>query len=205
MTNSVDANAETSDGALTIDLLRHGETTAGKCFLGSTDAPLSDTGWQQVQAAELLPQYDRVISSPYLRCLAFAQHVAEQLNIPLQVETDLREIHFGDWEGQTSQQLWQADPESLGAYWRDPLAFTPPGAESLQAFQQRVLSRFVALSENLSSQNVLLVSHAGVIKQLLCHVLGMDVRNLHRVSIDHAGLSRLKIWPGSMQLLFVNR
>ncbi len=193
------------DNSITIDLLRHGETTAGKCFLGSTDAQLSETGWRQMHAVKLLSTYDLVVSSPYLRCRAFAQQISEQKNSPLQIEDDLREIHFGEWEGQTSQQLWQSDPSSLGAYWSDPFAFTPPGAESMQVFQQRVLGRFESLSQNLSSQQVLMVSHAGVIKLLLCHVLGVDARHLHRITIDHAGLSRLKIWPDSMQLLFLNR
>ena len=82
---------------LTIDLLRHGETTAGSCFLGSTDVTLSEQGWLQVQSAIDDQVYQYVISSPLKRCVEFAKLFATNNDLPLTVEKDLREIHFGDW------------------------------------------------------------------------------------------------------------
>lgn len=191
--------------ALIIDLLRHGETTAGKCFLGSTDAPLNDRGWQQMQAAQLAQNYQRVISSPLIRCQSFAQQYAEQQNIPLQLETDFREMHFGEWEGQTSEVLWKKHRELITAFWSDPFSVTPPAAEAMQDFHRRVIHQFGQLREQLIDERVLLVCHAGVIKVILCELLGMSLKDMHMLSIEHGRLSRISLWQDSVQVLFINR
>ncbi len=190
---------------LIIDLLRHGETTAGKCFLGSTDAPLNETGWQQMRDAQLDSDYQRVISSPLLRCETFARQFSEENSIPLQLEKDLREIHFGEWEGETAETLWQTQEQELSMFWSDPLSYTPPGAETIMDFQQRVLQKFSRLSSELEDEKVLLVCHAGVIKIILCEVLGMNLASMHRLSLDHGGVSRLSLWENSLQAGFINR
>lgn len=62
-----------------IDLLRHGETDAGQCFLGRTDAALTDRGWQQMHAGleGVRPEdYEGVFSSPLQRCSAFTEQWA---------------------------------------------------------------------------------------------------------------------------------
>jgi len=57
-----------------IDLIRHGETISGHCYLGSTDSVLSESGWQQMRAAVLgQAPWDNIISSPLKRCRDFAE------------------------------------------------------------------------------------------------------------------------------------
>ncbi len=198
-------SSDALQNGLIIDLLRHGETTAGKCFLGSTDAPLNETGWQQMRDAQLDNDYQRVISSPLLRCETFAREFAETNDIPLQLENDFREIHFGDWEGQTAEALWQAHQQELSMFWSDPLSFTPPCAEPMLDFQQRVLQRFDLLHDDLNDERVLLICHAGVIKLILCKVLGMEISSMHRISLDHGRVSRLTLWEDAPQVAFINR
>lgn len=81
------ANAEIT----TIDLMRHGEPQGGRMLRGSTDHPLSDTGWQQVTDAvmrhtvEGRPPYDAIVSSPLARCREFALWLGEEFDLPVQV------------------------------------------------------------------------------------------------------------------------
>lgn len=195
-----------TDRPLQIDMLRHGLTEAGKCFLGATDAQLSRIGWQQMDAAPLDSQYDRVISSPLSRCCAFARKKTDGNADLLVINDDLREIHFGDWEGKTSQQIWNDDEAALSRFWRDPLKHPAPGGESFDDFQQRVLRAFDAITGTAQGQKILLVIHGGVIKLILAHCLGLSVERIHQLTIDHGGLSRIEIWPGQMpRLLFINR
>ena len=64
------------------DLIRHGEPAGGPMFRGSKDDPLSDTGWQQMNAAiRDDDQWDVIITSPLLRCRLFAEQLAEQRQI----------------------------------------------------------------------------------------------------------------------------
>jgi broad specificity phosphatase PhoE len=74
----------------TIDLLRHGEPEGGRMFRGGgTDHPLSQTGWQQMsQSVEARIErnrqnWDAIVSSPMLRCQAFASRLANSLELPL--------------------------------------------------------------------------------------------------------------------------
>jgi alpha-ribazole phosphatase len=191
-----------------ISLLRHGETTAGKCFLGTTDAELSDLGWQQMRSAELSNDYDLVISSPLLRCQKFARQYASEINRPLRIETGFREIDFGEWEAKTAEELWQTDQQALSDFWSDSVKCTPPGGESLLGFQRRVLDCYTSLPGEIKDKRVLIICHAGVIKILLCHVLGIELKNMHKLAIDHAGLSQISLWQDTElthQVRFINR
>jgi len=201
--------SEQVQGPGVIELLRHGETTAGKCFLGSTDAELSELGWQQMQAVELSDQYDLIISSPLSRCRSFSKQFAEKIEKPLQVVNEFREIDYGDWEAKTSDELWHIDENALADFWQDPVKNTPPGGESIKKFQKRILKRYNTLSNELADKRVLLVTHAGVIKIILCDLLGIDLNSMNKLAIDHACVSQVLVWqnkPQSIQQIkYINR
>ncbi|WP_297812983.1 alpha-ribazole phosphatase [uncultured Methylophaga sp.] len=177
-----------------IDLLRHGEPEGGTRYRGQLDDPLSELGWQQMR--DLLPvntPWQQIITSPLKRCSAFAEDLARQSGLPLTYEPDLREIDFGDWEGQTAAALERADKSAFYAFYNDPLNNTPPGAEPLVDFQQRVLRAFDAIQQQYQQRHVLLVSHGGTIRIILAHVLNMPLDSIWRLSVPYASVSRIQI------------
>ena len=92
--------------SLHLDLLRHGETTGGSGFRGSTDDALTDKGWAQMhQALSDVAGWDLLISSPLQRCRMFAEQLAAARKVPLRIEADLRELHFGEWEGRNAAEI----------------------------------------------------------------------------------------------------
>ena len=188
-----------------IELFRHGETTAGKCFLGSTDVSLSQLGWQQMKSHKLSGDYDLVLSSPLKRCREFSQAFATDKNLPVKIENEFREIDFGLWEGKTSAELWEQDREKLSEFWNDPVLCTPPEAESLTDFQKRVIEHYYKWLNELKGKKILLVCHAGVIKIILCEILGVELKNMYRLTIDHAGLSQVSLWQDCPQINFINK
>jgi broad specificity phosphatase PhoE len=112
----------TDTNITTLDFLRHGATTGGSYYRGSTDDPLSKLGWQQMSTAVANRNWDLIISSPLLRCLDFAQHLNRHANTPFCIEPTWQEIHFGDREGKTADQI---DPAELQRFYQDPLQHTP--------------------------------------------------------------------------------
>lgn len=177
-----------------IDLLRHGEPEGGQRYRGKRDDPLSELGWQQMR--DLLPvnkPWQQIITSPLKRCSAFAEDLARQTGLPLAYEPGLREIDFGDWEGQSPAALEQADSAAFYAFYDDPLNNTPPGAEPLAEFQQRVLCAFNAIQQQYQQRHVLLVSHGGTIRIILAQVLNMPLDAIWRLSVPYACLSRIQI------------
>ncbi len=178
----------------TIDMIRHGEPVGGRRYRGQIDDPLSDKGWRQMREAvgDHCP-WDALVSSPLSRCRAFAEELAGRHGRPLALEPRLMEIGFGAWEGRTADELMADDPEILGRFWRDPLNNTPPGAETLPAFRDRVVAAFDTLVDNYAGRHVLVVAHAGVMRMVIRHVLDMPLGRLFRIDVPNAAITRVRV------------
>ena len=179
---------------LHLDLLRHGETELGGGLRGSLDDALTDKGWAQMRAAvaEQGP-WDRVISSPLQRCALFAQELGTRLDVPVSLEKDLQELHFGAWEGQSAAALMETDAEGLGLFWADPYSFTPPEGEPVSDFSRRVLGAVSRLHQAYAGERVLLISHGGVMRLLLAQARGLPREQLLNVEVGHGGLFSLHV------------
>lgn len=177
-----------------IDLLRHGETERGGGFRGSLDDALTARGWQQMQAAvEQAGPWDLVVSSPLQRCAAFAEALAECRRLPLQLEPDLRELHFGEWEGRSAAELMHSNAEALGCFWADPYGFTPPAGEPLVQFEKRVLTAVARLQQRFAGERMLIIGHAGVMRLLLARARGWPRERLLDVTVAHGELLPLSL------------
>lgn len=175
-----------------VGLLRHGEVEGGSRFRGHTDDPLTPSGLAQMYAAvaDSAP-WDRVISSPLIRCAEFARAFAMQNNVPLTIDTRLQEMHFGQWEGRTAAEILSSESEALARFWQDPEAYPPPLGESLGQFQARVLEGWQDLVTTEIEQRTLIVTHGGVIRLLLCHVCELPVLQWHTFEVNHGQLHHL--------------
>lgn len=180
---------------LVVDLMRHGEVDGPECFRGSTDDPLSKKGWRQMeQALNIKAPWTQLISSPLRRCAEFSRQLSSNNEVALAVEQDLQEIHFGAWEGRTAEEIHKNDPETLGAFFRDPANHTPPEAEALGEFKQRVLNIWEQIiSRQKSSRHILVVSHGGPIRIIIAHILGIPENKLLSLEVPLASISRINI------------
>ena len=184
---------------LHLDLLRHGETELGGGLRGSLDDALTDTGWAQMRAAVLEREpWDRLVSSPLQRCSRFAEELGAQLGLPVQLDKDLQELHFGTWEGQSAATLMETDAEALGLFWADPYSFTPPEGERVEDFSTRVLAAVGRLHASYAGQRILLISHGGVMRLLLAQARGLPREQLLNVEVGHGALFSLAIGSGGL-------
>jgi broad specificity phosphatase PhoE len=140
--------------------LRHGETESNVrgIVAGSTDMLLTELGHAQARAAAIKLEHrgvTEIYSSTLRRARDTADYFAHALGVPLTIIPELEERRWGDLEGK---------PRNL----RVP-GVTPPGAETPEEFNNRVL-------EGLSKINArgapLIVSHSGVFR-VLCRTLGV--------------------------------
>jgi len=187
--------------------MRHGEPLGGARYRGRTDDPLSPAGWQQMEAVNgPNPPWSHIISSPLQRCAAFATQLSQTHSLSLHMEPHFTEIDFGDWEGMTSQQIMAQDAQRLSAYWQNPATTTPPNGETLVAFESRVISAWQHLLAQHHHGHLLIVTHGGVMRIILRHVLEMPQHALFSVDVPYACLSRLRSIPHNRQprLLFHN-
>ncbi len=177
-----------------IDLMRHGEPEGGSRYRGHIDHPLTQNGWEQMRAqiGDTLP-WQEIITSPLLRCAEFAEELARETGLPLAYEPRLMEIHFGDWEGKTAAELEKQDKQAFYAFYDDPLSNTPPGAESLTAFQNRVCAAWQDIQHQYQQRHVLVVTHGGSIRIILSQVLKMPLEAIFRLDVPYAAISRIQL------------
>ncbi|MBL0798981.1 MULTISPECIES: alpha-ribazole phosphatase family protein [unclassified Pseudomonas] len=177
---------------LRLDLLRHGETELGGGLRGSLDDALTEKGWAQMREAVIgQGPWDRLVSSPLQRCARFAEELSAQRDLPVSLDKNLQELHFGAWEGQSAAALMETDAEALGLFWADPYGFTPPQGEPVSDFSARVLAAVMRLHAAYAGERVLLVSHGGVMRLLLARARGLPREQLLNVEVGHGALFSL--------------
>jgi len=177
-----------------IDLLRHGDVEGGRKYRGHQDDPLSELGWQQLRDNTKIKQnWNQVISSPLKRCAEFSRELADKHQIPLEIEQDFKEISFGLWEGKTAEELLAEDEVRIKKYWNDPVNVIPPQGEALSDFEKKILLAWNKMLNQYAGQHVLLLSHAGVMRIILCHILGMPLIELFKLDVALAKSSRIEV------------
>lgn len=184
-----------ANGGTWLDLLRHGQPEGGQLYRGHRDDPLDAVGWQQMRAATEPPEtWDAVITSPLVRCHAFAEALASERGIPLWVEPDFKEISFGRWEGLKAEAILARDGERLAAFWSDGDRYPPPGGETLSDFHKRVANAWERWHQTVRDQHVLVVSHGGAIRMMIACVLGIPPqRTMAGLNVPYACRSRVRV------------
>jgi len=202
--NEVDG--ETLSNAVTlIDMMRHGEPVGGSRYRGQMDCLLSEKGWAQMEAAVPDPvPWQVIVSSPLKRCSEFAQRLAQNCGIFVEEDDRFKEIGFGSWEGCTRDEIKEKDPQALNNFFKDPVKYRPDGAERLEVFSARTMVGWKSLVKKYQGQHILLVAHAGVIRMLTAHVLGMPLENVFRLQVSNAAINRIKIETGKAPTLHLH-
>jgi probable phosphoglycerate mutase len=195
---------------LRLYLVRHGEVNANIefRFLGSRDDPLNETG--ERQAEQLASLFSRlpvgaVFSSPLSRALATARAIGGAAGVEPVIDTQLRELDFGRWEGLTRDQILELGPgegDILARWDRDPSIAAPDG-ESLVDLEHRIVGFADGLLGNPPEGPVVVVSHMGPIKILLCAALGLSPDGARRIFLDPATISVVD-WSSKPVVRLVN-
>lgn len=176
-----------------IDLLRHGEPVGGDRYRGELDDELSARGWEQMWAAVAdTPDWQQIVTSPLHRCSDFAWSLGAKRDIPVHEEIRFREAGFGVWEGKSREELERDMPGQVARFYADPVNNRPPGAEPLADFTARVRTGMGDMLEAFAGQSILVVAHAGVIRAILAHALGIPAAVMYRINVRKAGFSRLR-------------
>lgn len=189
-----------------IDVIRHGEPVGGQRYRGySVDDPLTEKGWSQMRAAvPEKPQWQHIVSSPLKRCLEFGQELADDLQITINVEDNLKEIGFGEWEGKTPDDILAEDSEALNHFYQDPVHNRPKGAEPLDTFSERVWNAYLSIIGQHQGKHILIVAHAGVARAITANILKMSLNDVYsRLKIEYGAIICSSIDEGSPPRLLV--
>jgi ribonuclease H / adenosylcobalamin/alpha-ribazole phosphatase len=195
---------------LRLFLIRHGETADNTQmrYLGTRDKPLTENGvWQARRVAEALSQLPIkiVISSPLRRAADTAAGIRDACGIELRKDARLAEGSFGSWEGLTRSEVLELGNRhaELLTRWESDPSCAPPGGESIESIQTRIVALANELIGEFPNASVALVSHVGPIKALLAAVLGIPLQASRRLFLDPAGISVVE-WGAHPLLRLLN-
>lgn len=190
-------------------LVRHGETAENvqMRYVGTRDEPLTDNGKRQAQmVAAALAQVPVgiVVSSPLRRAADTAARIQEVCQVELRMDSRLAEGSFGNWEGRTRDEvlLLGVQDAALLARWESDSSCSPPGGESIEKIQKRILSLVEELTDEYHQASIVLVSHVGPIKALLAAVLDIPLLAMRRFFLDPATISVVQWGPHPLLRLF---
>jgi len=194
---------------VTLCLVRHGQAEHfDKCrFFGHTDIDLTDTGIKQMEIiAQKLKgiSMEEVYSSDLKRASKSASIIASHWNkIPRKVP-EFRELNFGKWEGLTWEEIDKRFPGGLKARFEDLINYKIPGGESLEDLQVRVLGKLKKILKGGEGKSILLVTHGGVSRVILCNALGLSLENLFRIEQDYGCLNIIEYFKDTTVVKLVN-
>lgn len=192
-------------------LVRHGETEwhAENRYAGSSDVTLTQRGIDQARYLAYWARHTRpslVVSSDLLRAVRTAEPAAEAAEVPLRIETGLREVHFGAAEGLTQHEMATAFPEALTRFRAAPATSPLPGAETGVQAARRGVATLHALRHDQAGAVVLVVAHSTLIRLVLCQLLGIPMDNYRRVfpTVRNVALTTVRLSHNGAALLAYN-
>lgn len=189
-----------------IVLMRHAHTDGGRgrC-IGRTEVPLSDQGVQQaVEASAVLRECGviRLCTSPATRAIRTIEPLAAELGIQTEIIPEFNEIDMGAWDGQTFNTIRAQYPAEYALRGENFGDFRPPSGESFNDVADRAMRTLNRLASG--PQPVLAVTHAGVIRSVLCRITGHTMDDPFYYNPGYAQCTLFTIVDGGVELIRTN-
>jgi broad specificity phosphatase PhoE len=187
----------------TVYIIRHAEKEKGKGEfrvpgLPHQDQPISERGWEQ---SRKLWSYlcDKHISaiyvSRYQRTAQTIAYAAEQLGITPVVDDRLNELDIGILDPMSDEEIQEKFPEFWKAYEEGTADYRFPGGETGEEACRRVAGFLEEKRAAHPAENIVLVTHDGLIRQLLCYIVDIPVYKRRNFKVDLCGIMEVAYQP----------
>ncbi len=198
---------------MTIYLFRHGETDWNKAkrLQGQSDIPLNAFGRElALKTSEALKgvRFDAAFSSPLCRASETARIILAGSKTPLTLDARLKEINFGEWEGQEFAAAKKDKAHPLYDFFCRPEQYIPPaGAETFREAMARgrefLEEQIMPLEEK--SANVLIVAHGAFNRALVNPVAGIPLEDFWHIGLANCAATILALKNGAFTVLEESR
>ncbi len=186
---------------MTFYIIRHAHKEKGDYYnprLRHQDEPISQAG--RADSLRLWPYLcDKDLSaiyiSGYLRTRQTIEFVAEQSGLRPIVDERLNEIDNGLIEGMTDEAIQQLYPEVWRGFRERSFDFRFPGGETGEEVRRRIADFLEEKRKQHAGENIVLVSHEGLIRLLTCYVLGLPVYARLNFQFDFCGIMEITYQP----------
>lgn len=177
-----------------ICFIRHGETewNVNKRIQGQTDVPLNDTGLRQALAMAFSAahhEFHAIYSSDLIRARDTARKLAERRGLEVRLLPELRERHYGIFQGITAAEGAQRYPAAHALYLARDTQYNFETGESMLAFAARVESAISEMTRHHAHQTIAAVTHAGVLDILYRKCTGRPLHTPRDFIIPNCALN----------------
>lgn len=182
-----------------VTLLRHYKTVNNEArrIMGWGDAARAE-GWEtdllQVDAVlkESGARFDACYSSALGRARETMRYFATEHDCgPMHAASELNEVNYGELFQRPKRWVAQKYPQ-----YKTDADFVFPGGESFRQMQGRSVDYLISLQQAHADDSLLVVSHAGVIRALVCHFLGLDLTANLKQKVSHRYVGEFVIENG---------
>lgn len=175
---------------LRLYITRHGETewNIERRIQGWKNSNLTPKGVENAIAlGNWLKDIDFncIYSSSSQRTIHTAELIRGDRIIRLIPDNNLREINLGEWEGKTSAEFEELDNQGHKAFWETPHLYVPKSGESFFQVRDRIEAVLNKIMNENEDGNVLIVTHAVIVKTMLSLFKGYSIEKLWEPPIIH--------------------
>ncbi|MGE3536649.1 MAG: histidine phosphatase family protein [Candidatus Tectimicrobiota bacterium] len=179
-------------------IVRHGTTDWNQSgrIQGHIDIPLNEVGRAQARLAgrrftALGPT--AIYSSDLLRAYETAAIIGQAIGLQVYKQPGLREINFGIWQGLSSPEIRERDPETYAARRANPYDVAPQGAETWRQFYERAAQAMDAILATTEAERLIVVTHSGVCTVLGLRALGLDCTGKRTFDSHNCGIHTIAV------------
>ena len=182
-------------------IIRHAEKAKGDFYdprLRHQNEPISQRG--QEQALKLWSylcdkQVTALYVSGYQRTGQTIEYVAKESGIIPIVDERLNEIDNRCIEGLADQAIQEMYPDVWKAYHGRNVDFRFSEGETGEEARRRIADFLEEKRRVHSTESIVLVSHEGLIRLLMCHIMNIPVYNLWNFHVDFCGIMEITYQP----------
>lgn len=188
---------------------RHGQTEFNKQkrLQGWKDSPLSDAGKEhsrEMGRALKGKSFTPVWVSPLGRAIQTAEIMQEFIGFEYETNDDLREVSFGDWEGNTLPEIDEKFPGMWEERQNNKWSYIPPGGESNEHAQERAIRMANQIRKCEPGSQVLIIAHFAINRLILSQFMDIEPSDTMRMNVPHGIIYRLHLngseWKVSWQM-----
>ena len=176
-------------------LIRHGRTHSNdeQRWQGHADGVLNEAGAEQARLlADYLPPIDALYSSPLTRAADTAAAIADRQGITVELNSKLKEIGFGAWEGMTRSEIAAAYPAEYEEFIAGDDVRRGGNGETFLEVRERMVSTIDEIAARHAGEEIGVVSHGGATRAYATGILGIPFENRNRLrGMDNTHYARM--------------
>jgi len=185
----------------TVHIIRHAEKVKGEFYnpnLKHQDEPISANG--KLESEKLWSYFSgksvaAIYISEYLRTAQTAEYVAGRLGLTPVIDKRLNEIDNGLFETLSADEVQNQYPVEWRAFRERKQDFRFPEGETGEEARARIADILEEKRIAHENGNVLFFCHEGLIRILMCHIMGLPVYLRGNFQVDFCGIMEILYQP----------